>query len=83
MNTTINISIPSSLTTLAKQQVKSGYYSSLSEVIRSALRNFLLTPQIPTFQMSAKAEKRALQAEKDYKAGKAILMKSVNDLDNL
>ena len=56
MNQTINISLPKSLNTLARQQVQTGYYSSVSEVVRDALRKLFLTSSIPTIKMSKKAE---------------------------
>jgi len=82
MNYTVNISLPKTLAELGKQQVKKGYYTSLSEVIRAALRQFLLAKtEVPTYKMSEKAEKRALKALKDYKEGKTIRLKNINDLD--
>lgn len=83
MNQTINISLPKTLADLAKKQVKAGYYSSLSEVIRESLRNHLTSPTIPTYKMSKKAENIALKARKEHTAGKTILLKDVDDLDEL
>lgn len=40
MNRTINISIPDKLLEEARLQVKKGYFSSVSEIVRSALREF-------------------------------------------
>jgi Arc/MetJ-type ribon-helix-helix transcriptional regulator len=45
MNQTINISLPIDLVKLAKDQIKLGYYTSISEVVRDALRHSLLQPQ--------------------------------------
>lgn len=38
---------------------------------------------IPTFKMSAKAERNGLRALKEYKEGKAISIDSFEDLDRL
>ena len=84
MNYTINVSIPKTLANLAKERVKAGYYSSLSEVIREALRNLLMTEsttEVPVFKMSKKAEKITLKAMEDYKKGKVIEIKSFKDLE--
>ena len=84
MSYTINISLPKNLAQLAKDQVKSGYYSSVSELIRETLRNSLMTSnKIPTFTMSPDAEKIAIQAKQNYLKGKSIKLNNINDLDNL
>jgi len=80
---TINISLPSNLNALARHQVNAGYYSSVSEVIRDALRRLFLTSSIPTIKMSKKAERTFLQARKDHAEGKTTLLKNINDLDKL
>jgi len=54
MNQTINISLPKNLTDLIKEQVTDGYYSSVSEVIRDALRHFLAPQPIQLTKKSAK-----------------------------
>lgn len=79
MSYTINISLPKQLSDLAHEQIKQGYYESVSEVVRDALRR-LLVPEVPTFQMSKKAEKRAIKAYEEYRAGKTKSIKSINDL---
>ena len=38
---------------------------------------------IPTFQLSAKAERRALEALKEYQAGKSKELKRAGELDSL
>lgn len=38
---------------------------------------------IPTFQMSKKAERTLKKALEDHKAGKSLELKSLDDLDNL
>lgn len=83
MNQTINISLPKNLTDLARSQVKNGYYSSVSEVMRDALRRFLFTPSVPTHKMSKKAEKILDQARKDHQKGRTTLLKNIDDLDKL
>jgi len=82
MSYTVNISLPKQLAQLANQQVKKGYYGSLSEVIRDALRQ-LLSPEIPTIPMNKRQIRKVDQAWKEYKAGKTIPLKSIHDLDLL
>lgn len=79
---TVNISLPKQLAKLAQEQVKKGYYGSLSEVIRDALRN-LLHPEIPVFPMSKRQVRLVKQAMKDHRAGKTVELKNVDDLDKL
>jgi hypothetical protein len=83
MNQTINISLPKGLAELAEAQVKSGYFSSVSEVIRHAIRHTFMEPVIPTLPMTPKIEKQLLQALKDHKEGKTTPFKSFKDLDML
>lgn len=80
MNSTINISVPTGLMNLAKDQVKKGYYSSMSEVIREALRNHFMADNVPTFPMSAKAKKVLHQARKEQKEGKTIKIQSFDEI---
>ncbi len=82
MNYTVNISLPKPLADQAKAKVKQGHYASLSEVIRTALRNFL-TSDVPVYKISTKAERKALKALKDHKEGKTRQIKSLDDLDDL
>ena len=82
MNYTVNISLPKNLADLAKREVKKGYYASLSELVRTALRKSLMKPEVPTFKMSKKAERIALQALKDYKEGKATKINSFKELED-
>lgn len=79
MSYTINISLPKELAQLAQKEVKRGYYESVSELIRDALRR-LLVRDVPTFQMSKKAEKRAMKAYQEYLDGKAKPIKSIDEL---
>jgi putative addiction module CopG family antidote len=80
MNQTINISLPKGLAELAEAQVKSGYFSSVSEVIRHAIRHTFMEPAIPTYKMSKQAEAISNQARQDHKAGKTIRFKTFKDL---
>lgn len=79
---TVNISLPKKLADLARDQVKRGYYGSLSEVIRDALRN-LFEPKIPTIMMNKRQVRMVKQAWKDHESGKTIPIKSREDLDVL
>lgn len=84
MNYTINVSLPKGLVDLAKAQVKLGYYSSVSEVLRASLREHLMfKSDFPTFVMSAKTEKRGLEALQDHLEGKTILLEDIEDLGKL
>ena len=88
MNYTTNISLPKPLADLAKQKVKEGYYTSLSEVIRASLRYYLLQPQkkstiqkIPTNVLSKKSQIVSKEATKEYKSGKLKAVNSLKDLE--
>lgn len=83
MNYTVNVSIPKTLADIAHEQVRKGYYSTLSEVVRAALRRLLIEDQVPTFKMSQKAEKQAEKAYQEYLAGKALKLNSLDDIDAL
>lgn len=76
---TVNISLPKKLADLAHEQVKKGYYGSLSEVIRDALRN-LFEPEIPTYKMNKRMIKNVDQAWKEYKSGKLKPISSIKEL---
>ncbi|HUD19723.1 MAG TPA: type II toxin-antitoxin system ParD family antitoxin [Patescibacteria group bacterium] len=82
MNYTVNISLPKQLAKAAREQVKKGYYGSLSEVIRDALRR-LLEPEIPIIPMNKRQITLVDQAWKDYKAGKTTPINKIDDLDAL
>lgn len=79
MSYTVNISLPKQLADLANRQVKNGYYGSLSEVIRDALRR-LLGSDIPTIPMNKRQIQRVDQAWKEYKLGKLKPMSSIKEL---
>ena len=84
MSYTVNVSLPKQLAELAKQHVKKGYYSSLSELIRDSLREKLLSDgDIPEFSMSKKREKIVNEAVKEYKAGKTHLLEDIEDMGKL
>ena len=76
MNQTINISLPRGLNELAQAQVKAGYYSSVSEVIRDALRKQFLEPIVPTYTMSPKSQQISQEAYEEYLKGKSIKFSS-------
>jgi Arc/MetJ-type ribon-helix-helix transcriptional regulator len=67
MNTTINISLPKSILTDARKHMVSRGYATLSEFIRSVLRNELyprltengFTPEFETEVLKAAAEPRS------------------------
>lgn len=82
MNYTVNISLPKQLANLAKTQVKEGHYSSLSEVVRAALRHYLGVGA-PVYKMSLKAERKAKLALKEHRDGKTLKLNSVDDFDKL
>lgn len=81
MNKTINVSLPQGLLDSAKQKVKAGHYSSVSEVIRDALR------QLPTInepiKLSPKAQQQFDQAIQEFQSGKTLKLHHVDDLDTL
>lgn len=76
---TVNISLPKKLADAAHEQVKKGYYGSLSEVIRDALRR-LFEPEIPVIPMNKRQIKLVREAWKDYRAGKLKPISSVKEL---
>ncbi len=45
--------------------------------------NAIKGADIPTFSMSKKAERKGLQALENHRLGKTILLKNIDDLDNL
>lgn len=83
MNQTINISLPKGLIDLARQQVKSGYYSSVSEVIRDAMRKYSAETSYPTIKLSKKAEAVFDKGLEEYHTGKSTRLKSTDDLDKI
>lgn len=80
MNYTLNVSIPKPLVDRAKEQVKKGYYTSFSEVVRAALRDLLLT-DIPEYKMSKRMEKLVDKAIAEYNEGKIKPISSLKELE--
>jgi len=78
MNYTINISIPKKLGDLAKAQVEAGYYSSVSEVVRTAMRTLLARESIP---LSTKSSNRNAKMDQDFQTKKNI--QSANSIQEL
>ena len=70
MRTIVNISLPASMVSLVKEEVKEGGYASVSEFIRKLLRDW--------------EEDRILRdikkGEAEIRAGKGIHLKSLRDL---
>jgi Arc/MetJ-type ribon-helix-helix transcriptional regulator len=70
---TINISLPEKLKKDAEELIKAGEYVSFSDLVRDSLRNAV--------------EKRELdrlyeKARRELKAGKAIVLRNKEDIDN-
>jgi len=70
---TINISLPDKLKEEAEKLVKAGYYSSMSDLIRDAIR---------TVSKKSKYDVWADEARKDLKAGKATVLKSKKEIED-
>jgi len=82
---TINITMPKKLKSEVDKQVKTGFYTSVSEFIRTAIRSVLSTdtdiPYGPAF--SPRAEKQILKAEKQAlrNRNKNIVLKTNQDIE--
>ena len=70
---TINISLPEKLKSQANSLVKRGYYSSFSDLVRDSLRRLLVRSQLDYWADEAKI---------DVKKGKAVVLKSDEDIDS-
>ena len=70
---TINISLPSQLKAQADELIRKGYFASFSDLVRTALRNALAESRYDAWAKEAVAE---------YKAGKAIVLKTKKDIDD-
>ncbi len=81
MNQTISVTIPQYIVSQARSEVKKGYFSSLSTMVSAALAQFL--HGTPTYRLSKPAQKRIIAAHNEYKAGKAFMLKTLDDLDSL
>lgn len=82
MNYTINISLPKKLGDMAKAQVEAGYYSSMSEMVRDALRSLIAQPKIPVIKLSTKANKRYSKDYQDYLDGKLKEFSSFDEFND-
>ena len=70
---TINISLPTKLREQADELVKQGYYASISDLVRDALRTSISKNQYDIL---------ADQAKKDERLDKSIALKSKKDIEN-
>lgn len=70
MRTILNISLPASLATEVKREVKEGKFASTSEFFRHLLRLW----------NTEKLSRDLKQSEKEFKAGKYKVLKSFKDL---
>ena len=71
--TTINISLPTQLKSDAEALVENGLYVSFSDLVRDSIRKVIA---------DAKYDLLYLQAKRDYKNGKATVLKTKDDIDN-
>lgn len=71
--TTINISLPTQLKSDAEQLVENGLYVSFSDLVRDSIRKIVA---------DAKYDLLYLQAKRDYKNGKATVLKTQKDIDD-
>lgn len=69
---TINISLPDKLKKEADQVIAEGYYSSFSDLVRTALRNIIHMD---------KYDRMAKQAMDEYRKGKSTVLRSPQDVD--
>ena len=70
---TINISLPIKLKSQAETLVKEGHYVSFSDLVRDSLRRLIEREKYSLWLKEAKA---------DLKKGKAITLKSSEEIDN-
>jgi len=70
---TINISLPTQLKSEAEELVENGLYVSFSDLVRDSIRKLIA---------DAKYDLLYLQTKKDYKNGKATVLKSQKDIDD-
>lgn len=71
---TINISLPEQLKDDADLLIREGFYVSFSDLVRDSLRSIIA---------NARYEKIYRDAKKDYKDGKAVVLKNKSDINNL
>lgn len=77
---TINISLPSKLREQADELVKQGYYVSISDLVRDAIRKTISQNDIPFVQLSEKANRQFEEAEDAYMSGKTTDFESISEL---
>lgn len=70
MRTIINISLPSQMSTVVTDAVKSGDYASKSEFFRALIRDWMENRLVSELK----------QSQKELKLGKGALLKSLKDL---
>lgn len=70
MRTIINISLPSQMSSVVTDAVKSGDYASKSEFFRALIRNWMENRLVLELK----------QSQKELKQGKGTLLKSLKDL---
>jgi len=73
MNTTINISLPTQLKEQAQDLIDNGHFSSFSDLVRTALRNLVTSHK--------DYDKMADEAWNEYKNGKAVELKTDEDIE--
>lgn len=71
--TTINISLPTQLKTDAELLIEEGLYVSFSDLVRDSIRKLIA---------DARYDLLYLQAKRDYKNGKATVLKTQKDIDD-
>ena len=69
---TINISIPEKLKDQAETLVKSGFYSSFSDIVRDSLRRLVEKNRYDLLTEEAK---------KDLKEGRAVVLKNKKEIE--
>ncbi|PIR42998.1 hypothetical protein COV24_05085 [candidate division WWE3 bacterium CG10_big_fil_rev_8_21_14_0_10_32_10] len=70
----INISLPKKLKEESEKLVKTGYYASFSDLVRSSLRKTI---------EASKYDLWADEAKEDYIAGRAFVLKDKDDIKKL
>ncbi|KKP47991.1 MAG: hypothetical protein UR39_C0002G0094 [Candidatus Woesebacteria bacterium GW2011_GWA1_33_30] len=71
--TTINISLPIQLKSDAELLVENGLYVSFSDLVRDSIRKLI---------SDAKYDLLYLRTKRDYKNGKATVLKTQKDIDD-
>lgn len=81
MNTTINISLPTALYDDAKVWQKEQKYTSISELVRHALRNLFYNSELTVNGFTPEFEDMVLKASNEP-IEDAITLKTNKDIDN-